>query len=64
MPVNHVKKFFKFVHTEALFLHLFAQTSGIYFISVLVLIRVVINEKLLRRLILIYPRMPILICEK
>ena len=64
MRVNHTNKFLKFVHTKALFSHLFAQASGIYFISVLVLIKMVISQKLLQRLILIYPRMPIVIREK
>ena len=64
MPVNHTNNFLKFVHTEALFSHLFAWTSGIYFISMLALINMIINQKLLQRLILIYLRMPILIHEK
>ena len=64
MPVNHAKKFWKFANTEALFSQLFGWTLSIYFISVWVLIKMVINRKLLLRLILIYPRMPILIFEK
>ena len=64
MLVNHMKKFFKFIHTEALFSQLFGWTLSIYFISVRVLIKMVINQKLLLGLILIYPRMSILILEK
>ena len=64
MPVNDAKKFLKFVQTQALFSQLFGWTLSIYFISVRVLIKMVINQKLLLRLILIYPRMSILIFEK
>ena len=46
------------------FQNTFAKILGIYFISVWVLIKMVINRKLLLRLVLIYPRMSILIFEE
>ena len=64
MPINHTKKFLKSIHTVAFFWWLFSETLNFYFISVLVLIKMVINRKLLQRLISIYPRMPIVIREK
>ena len=64
MPINHTKKFLKSIHTVAFFWWLFSETLNFYFISVLVLIKMVINRKLLWRLISIYPRMSIVIREK
>ena len=64
MPINHTKKFLKSIHTVAFFWGLFSETLNFYFISVLVLIKMFINRKLLQRLISIYPRMPIVIREK
>ena len=64
MPVNHTKKFLKSVHTVGFFLWLFSETLNFYFFSVPVLIKILINQKLLLRLQLNYPRMSILIREK